>query len=863
MSERGSGFDGKIPPIDVTFTVKSEEVTPITGNEKVEYTVTESKNIEEVGVSEKTVMFDQNNIINNDNNQENFESGKGNENFSGGGSGGSEKNPNPENDPKNKVERIKNVLVNSQFLKPDEKQQQEMPEKLREIDKILGHEFKGVPKIDETIREFSEYGEKGSVTEAQFKIAIEDKELLGEAADLAARELESKDSSLRSDLFMGSRHIDNGLDQKLKGLGREISKHYISNEKIDGQLNILEMTRQRTDFNNPDSIETLFQKIEKTKDKLIDLDLEDEGSVTEQDESITVLNAEKKNLKGIVNESDKKSSDIRREETVKTSEGQPKETGHEKKNKYVDIRSEFKDVRFDNPEEVLAYARNVLNVVENSDYLSTDIALSRVTDNLFLVVLPELIKRSTEEGESAEELLYKDVLLEIKSRLSLHDSAGYMESSGFKISEHGGIMGAVEKIKGNGRVLDEERLKFLIKDSSDKKFNLPISAAWDYIQEANFNYENLLKKVAESMNNSQGWETDPGFVSVDYSKGTTIENQKNGHFFDSNLKRKADVDAYIIKKIKEERGGDAAKAYQLALKLVSASGERSLFNFGLFKGDDFAEDIHFAYFRADDARKGKNIGAMSNRSVQTLTSGWLRTMSDRDDLGVLKAEDIFYWKNNEKLDFDYYFSQLLQGKIHPVRTVFLDNGPTPKMLESGVAYFNKFVDCFNKADPPLDLVNIPGRGYVPIEYKYVDKSDGTKKKVYFINGGREIKKSGDHFEVILNNGTHLTSQKSREGKNSLRSMYALGLLELIGTKPVLGWDIKKIMELKKVMVETNLSSTAKPFLNEGMWDWINEQAIAHDEKKNYNFQQLVSYNRKATGRMAFLDGFFKGIAGTK
>lgn len=559
---------------------------------------------------------------------------------------------------------------------------------------------------------------------------------------------------------------------------------------------------------------------------------------------------------------ERKSNENRREETVKNNESQPKINDQEKKNKYVDIRSEFKDVRFDSPEEVLLYARNVLNVIENSDYLSTDIALSRVTDNLFLVVEPELIKRSTEEGESVGELLYKDVLLEIKSRLALHDSAGYMEGSGFKISEHGGISGAVEKIKGNGRVLDEERLKFLIKDSSDKKFGLPIAAAWNYIQEANFNYENLLKKVAESMNNSQEWETDPGFVSVDYSKGTTIEGQKNGHFFDTNLRRKADVDAYIIKKIKEEKGGDAAKAYQLAMKLVSASGERSMFNFGLVKGDAFAEDIHFAYFRADDARKGKNTGAMSNRSVQTLTSGWLGTMSDRDDVGMLKAEDIFYWKNNGKLDFEYYFSQLLPDKIHPVRTVFLDNSPTPKILESGVAYFNKFVDCFNKTDPPLDLVNIPGRGYVPIEYKYVDRPDGTKKKVPFINGG-DVKKIGDNFEVILNNGTHLISQKSREGKNCLRSMYALGLLELIGTKPVLGWDIKKVMELKKVMVETDLSSTAKPFLNEGMWDWINEQAIAHDEKKNYNFQELVSYNRRAAGRMAFLDGFFKGIAGTK
>lgn len=291
MSERGPGFDGKTPPIDVTFTVK-EEVVPLT-NEEIEKINEDKRKRNE---AKETVTFYANNDINHGNDKENFESEKGNGNFSGGGSGGSEKNPNLENDRNGKVERIKNVLVDSQFLKPDEKQKEEMAENLNEISNILGHEFKGVSKIDETIRGFSEYGEKGSVTEAQFKIAVEDKEILGEAADLAARELESRDPSLRSDLFMGSRHVDNGLDSRLKGLGWEISKHYISNEKIDGQLNILEITRQRTDFDNPDSVETLSQKIKKTKDKLIDLDLEDEGSVMEQDEALTVLNTEKKNL---------------------------------------------------------------------------------------------------------------------------------------------------------------------------------------------------------------------------------------------------------------------------------------------------------------------------------------------------------------------------------------------------------------------------------------------------------------------------------------------------------------------------------------------------------------------------------------
>jgi hypothetical protein len=225
----------------------------------------------------------------------NDEMGKENFNGSNNGNGGHgpENGNGPENDPKNKVEKIKDIFVKSKFLKPDETQQQEMSENLKELSSILGHEFKGVVRIDETIKEFSEYGEKSSVTKAQFEIAVEDKKILGEAADLAARKLENTDSSLRNDFFMGSKHMDNMLAQDLKGLGGEISKHYVANPKIDKQLNILEITRQNVDFSNPASVETLVQKTSTKIETIGKEDFEDERDVLEQDEVLTVLNEER------------------------------------------------------------------------------------------------------------------------------------------------------------------------------------------------------------------------------------------------------------------------------------------------------------------------------------------------------------------------------------------------------------------------------------------------------------------------------------------------------------------------------------------------------------------------------------------
>jgi hypothetical protein len=541
----------------------------------------------------------------------------------------------------------------------------------------------------------------------------------------------------------------------------------------------------------------------------------------------------------------------------------------EKGNKKIDLRLGLVELlEKGDPQEILNYSRRLLDTLENSTYRSNDISIGNITRPIN-DILDKLRIRMVDEEE--KELMFNDVHREITARLALHDTAFYMDDSGFRMPERGGgLSEAAGKALSDGRELTQDVLQFLLRDAKDKKFNLPISAAWNLIEDANFNYEDLLNKVADDL----GYEINSSErkslvnleeVNVDYGEGTTVEGQKIGYFLDSNKERKKKVDAFIVKSISKD-GGDGVKAYQLASKLVTASGERSVFNFGLVNGDNFAETIHFAYFRADDARKGKNTGAMSNRGIQSLTLGWFRDMSSERKIGKLKAEEIWVEECKEKLDFAYYFTQTMSSKVATAKAAFMDSSPSPKILESGVSHFNGLVDVFAKLDPPLDLVEISGK-YLQIETEIVINSEGKKSKKRFIKGidveSSSIVKKGGNYEVTLKDGRVLKSEKAREGRNNLRSMYALGLLELIGTKPSLGWDIKKIMELRKIMVETNLSGTAKPFLNEGMWNWINEQTIAHDEERNYNFQKLMALNRRSAGRMAFWDGFFKGIAGRK
>ena len=80
----------------------------------------------------------------------------------------------------------------------------------------------------------------------------------------------------------------------MKGLGKEITKPLISNEDIDKQLNLLEITRQKTDLGNPDSVKTLSQKIEVGIDKLIHKDFDTEEEIEQQDAVLTILNEEKR-----------------------------------------------------------------------------------------------------------------------------------------------------------------------------------------------------------------------------------------------------------------------------------------------------------------------------------------------------------------------------------------------------------------------------------------------------------------------------------------------------------------------------------------------------------------------------------------
>jgi len=197
---------------------------------------------------------------------------------------------NPEAERANKVQAIKNRLVEAAFLNPNQEQKDKLSEKLKGVfDSELKHGTNSVVEIDETINDIN-----GTYTELQKENARKDKSILTEATVLAAKDLRDKNEISTNDLFLGSKHMENMLPQELKGLGREVTKSFINNDEIDKQLNALEITRQNLDVNNPSSIETFVQKLDVRIKKLAVEDYEDEESVGEQDAALTALNEEKR-----------------------------------------------------------------------------------------------------------------------------------------------------------------------------------------------------------------------------------------------------------------------------------------------------------------------------------------------------------------------------------------------------------------------------------------------------------------------------------------------------------------------------------------------------------------------------------------
>lgn len=492
-----------------------------------------------------------------------------------------------------------------------------------------------------------------------------------------------------------------------------------------------------------------------------------------------------------------------------------------------------------NVEKLTEIARENLDRIERLEDLSnryrypgqpTDI-LDRISDRLD----SELIPKAEKTGNDKDLEKYNLLKREIKARLTIFDIGKLMEDANFRIAElgRGGMADVIEQAAKMKRVLDKEVMDWCLKES--KGVGYDIATAWNLIQDANFNYGDLLKKVWASLSEKEKKNfSEKEFIEV---KKSLVDGYNNGLFMDrsDNPQRAELVDKYIISQL----GKNGKKTYQLANELVDATAERSSFNFGFIKGDSFSEAIYFRDFRIDDAKKGKKVGPIASRDIESLAHGWLRYLPKEPEdyltktMGVLYAEDIKTDEIKGKKDSIMYFGKILPSYVLTTRNALMDTDPDLKKILN-LSWLQELASAIDKIDIPYGLIKTPDG------YREAKEEDDKKKKI-------EI---------------------SRSGRQDIKVYYTLGLFELFATRENLGFTNSVMKDFKRIFVDTYLSDSKKPFLSESQWQWCLEQEIAHKKDrfgrvKNLTFGDAMNVRNASKIREEFWEGFFSAIGNKK
>jgi len=739
----------------------------------------------------------------------------------------------------------------------------------------------------------------GNYFEAQKKNAQETFDILKKSVSLAMND--GGNQELQTRLFTGG--VEDvlpkswlyGKDNSSLNLVDGVREVTITSSVIRGSLKDLEESKayKRIDMESKKDRELKAKLVEDTTLKMIELDLPEE----EEDQLRTVrsylntqaaiLRGESKTDDGSVDKVDqvavlgKKVTEAMEKMTeaagvLSGSVAQQKNTERVNNSRSRNREDEVEG-SIDTPEKAFDLVSRLLDGIERTT-LTTDSLNSDMTRHIgsLGVVIEALEKKNDLVGFSPDKLNYSEIRLMAESRLALHDSALYMAKSDFKLGDKG-LEAAEGAIEGANRVLNYSRLKFLLREG--KKMGIPVDMAFDEIERSGFDYKGLLKEMENSPlltkeEKDRLKSSDLKLVDSDLGHGTTIEGLMKNYWFDNDVVRKGIVDKYLIQKITNATGMDGGKAYQLAQKLITASGECSVFNFGLDRNDELCRCIHFGYFRKYYAVKGRleHAGPMSTvDNIPYLTGGWLRHMSHKEGgtLSAITAKDIVVENNDEAdetMSFTSYYNKYIKH-LDKVRKALLSLEADPKVMKNN-DFLGLVVQSIDKIDPPNDLINIPGVGYRKINVSYVyDHSTGKEDPVRSIDGITEpIVKVGTKYKILYK-GQELVSEKSRGGKLDLRANYGLGLLESIAVRGYEQWNGYSIMDLKRAFTKTQLSGL-KPFLNEAMWEWINKQPVAHIEKnggdfKNLTFTELFRSNQKRIDRKSFLEALAKVVQSGK
>lgn len=464
-----------------------------------------------------------------------------------------------------------------------------------------------------------------------------------------------------------------------------------------------------------------------------------------------------------------------------------------------------------NPESQLRYVRSMLDTLEASNRDTGDYAIANRVHYL----------------ESIIHVLSPEVAKEVRARIALVDCYALMRRANGWIEQppSGGmtIGQAAQVAYERNHDLSREVMEFFftaIKTADDREIvanGLPIDKAWDWLQVANYEYDEVIDKVAAHFG------TDPSRLKKDltisFDDDPSLGKVETNFYVDGDDERKNLVREFIVEKL--GGGYEAKKALQLAERIMYATAETSVINRGSQTGNDqLAEAIGLHAYRRSRAHTGRNRGPEIHiDEIPGFGISWIRQFSRVTNVNTpLLSKDI---RPNriEEGNYLYYYGVWVSAKIHPLREEIMNIAPDPKkMLSRG--YFQRAVDYFNKADPPYNVVRVPDRNMLP--HEVLSESNGDR---YIIYKGRKVVGTRQEDELVFDfgEGVKVVAEKTKEGKKRLRSWYIAGVVQMASTEDSLGWTLDDVQDLGNLVSReryAELSEEAGTFISKESWNWI-------------------------------------------
>lgn len=192
----------------------------------------------------------------------------------------------PESERQIKVQVVAEGLKKANFLRPNEEEKDKLDDRISEAFGYLKHGVESVAEIDGTIADFETKGDKSSFTETQIENLRADREILADAVTIACRDLTATDPDLESEFFLGPKHIDGLLGEKLTGLGNSVSERKGIPKEIGAELDKLEMMRRKMKGGNTAESKAYVAILKKKIDAIAEKDFDGQFEV------LMVLNGE-------------------------------------------------------------------------------------------------------------------------------------------------------------------------------------------------------------------------------------------------------------------------------------------------------------------------------------------------------------------------------------------------------------------------------------------------------------------------------------------------------------------------------------------------------------------------------------------